>query len=133
MQKLSKIVAVLGVLGMLLSEAAYAEAIHVDLGETTFVLPFQKVNAIELYSFSQKKGFTGAETVLIERANFRFNFGAAPVLGTSKNVPFISLETRLSDKFFDISSNSLYFGLWLGKQSDQKNLTGGIAASIALW
>lgn len=131
--KLNKIVIALGFIGMLLTPAVYAQDVAFEFKGFKAMVPLKVVNAIQLYSFDEGKGYPAVETVLVEKKNFRLNLGAASVLGTSENVPFVSLETRLSDKFFDISNNDLYFGAWVGKQSDQKDGTWGLAASIQLW
>jgi len=130
MKKLLSVVALL----LAVAVSAKAEPLAFKLSENvTFIAPLQVVKAIQLYSFSDNKGYIGAETTLVQAKNFRFNFGAAPVLGTGENVPFLSIETRLSEKFFDISDNDMYFGIWAGKQSNKKSATVGIAASIQLW
>lgn len=121
------------VIGICLTPAAYAEPISVDLGGNTFILPLQVVQGTQLYSFEEGRGYPALETVLATRKNFRLTFGAASVLGTSANVPFVSLQTRLSERFFDISDNSLYFGVWVGRQSRPNETRYGISAGIPLW
>lgn len=121
-------------LGPILAPAAKAEPVSVKLTEeTTLVLPLQVVSVVQLYSPDLGKGFPALETVLASRKTWRLSAGAAPVLGTSENVPFVSLSTRLSPRFFDTSDNDLYFGAWAGKPSDQDSWTWGISASVALW
>lgn len=136
MKKINKVVFLM-LVGLALSAGprpAMAEPIAFETqGGTKFILPLQVVNGIQLYSFSDKKGYPGLEAVLVEQKNFRLNFGAAAVLGQSENVPFVSLETRLSEKFFQIDNNNLYFGVWVGQESHQKKATWGLAASIPLW
>lgn len=112
---------------------AYAESISTNLGGNTFVLPFQEVNATQLYSFEDGKGYPGLETVLARRGRYQLTFGAAPVLGTSVNVPFVALQHRLNPSIFDTSNNDLQFGLWAGKPSEGKSWTWGVKASTALW
>lgn len=111
----------------------WAEPVSVDIFGNTFVLPLKEVNGIQLYSPELGKGFPGIETTLVRRKTWRLTAGAAPVLGTTANVPFLSLATRLSPKFFDISNNDLYFGVWAGKPSDIDRAVFGISASVALW
>ena len=110
-----------------------AEPVSIDLGGNTFILPLQVVSGVQLYSFEEGRGYPALETVLIERKSFRFTFGAAAVLGTSANVPFVSLQTRLTEKFFDINDNNLYFGVWVGRQSRPNEVRYGISAGIPLW
>lgn len=108
---------------------------------TDFIVPFQKVKGTQLYSLQDKKGYPGVETVLAgwgakdAQGDWQgeLTFGAAPVLGTSNNVPFFGLQARLPAKFFDTSNNSLMFGAYLGRESGQKRATWGIKASISLW
>ncbi len=114
---------------------AYAEPISVQLSEkTTLVLPLQIVKATQLYDFKEGRGFPAMETVLLKRGDGELTFGAAPVLGSSVNVPFVGLQVKLSDVFFDTSDNDLRFGLWAGRRSDgDKHVLWGIKASVALW
>lgn len=120
---------------------AGSNPLSVNFGGTTFVLPFQKVSATQLYSSRDKKGYPGAETVLAAwgkkddagNQKTQLTFGAAPVLGTSQNVPFIGVQTRLSPKYFDTTNNSILFGVWVGKESNQKRSTYGVKASVPLW
>jgi hypothetical protein len=125
--------------GMVIPAFAATDPLAFNLGGTLFILPFQKVSATQLYSFDEGKGFPAAETVLVQRGKVQLTFGAAPVLGTSQNVPFVGLQTRLSEKFFDVTNNELLFGVWAGKVSgdekagrDAQNVWG-IKASIPLW
>ncbi len=112
----------------------YAEPVSLGLTEkTTAILPLQVVSGVQLYSPELGKGFPGLETVLIQRKSWRLSAGAAPVLGTSANVPFLSLSTRLSPRFFDTNDNDLYFGVWAGKPSDGKRTVFGVSASVPLW
>lgn len=115
-------------------QSAFSANVSFKITEkTTAVLPLQIVSGVQLYSPEEGKGYPGVETVLVERKTWRLAVGAAPVLGTSVNVPFASLSTRLSPKFFDISDNQLYFGAWAGKPSDGKKMIYGVCASIPLW
>lgn len=119
--------------------AAQAEPIAVDLGGNKFILPFQVVNGTQLYSFEEGKGFPGAETVLAVRGRYQLSFGAAPVIGTDVNVPFVAIQHRLNPAIFDTSDNELQFGVWAGKPS--RRLDGdkrpkwiwGIKASVPIW
>lgn len=138
----------LSVLAAGLSVTAFAatEPLSVDIGGTTFLLPFQKVSATQLYSLTDEKGYPGAQTTLAGwgKPNMdgdqktHLDFGAAPVLGDSHKVPFVSINTRLSEKFFDTSNNALYFGVWGGHRGDvkhRKRLVNeiGLNASAGLW
>ncbi len=127
-------------LGLLLGAGqAQAKPIAVQLGGNTFFLPFQVVNGTQLFSFEEGKGFPGAETVLAQRGRYQLTFGAAPVLGTDVNVPFLAIQHRLNPAFFDTSDNELQFGAWVGKPShrleqDKKpRLVWGIKASVPIW
>lgn len=108
---------------------------------TTWVLPLQKVQAVQLYSVSDKKGYPGAETVLAAWGSMdnygnrkaSLSFGASPVLGTSQNVPFASLKFRLPARLFDTTNNSIMFGAFVGKESNKPHATYGVSASIQLW
>ena len=129
MKRLSALLAVL-----LFSVPAFAEPVSFKLSEkTTLILPLQVVSGVQLYSPELGKGFPGAETVLIQRKTWRLAAGAAPVLNTGVNVPFLSISTRLSPKFFDVDDNDLYFGAWAGKPSNGKHVIFGLSASTALW
>ncbi len=121
------------VLALAAAQAVHAEPVAVNVGENTFVLPLQVVSGTQLYSPELGKGFPGLETVLAQRKTWRLSVGAAPVLGTSANVPFVSLSTRLSPRFFDTADNDLYFGAWAGWPSDRSKAVFGISASVALW
>jgi hypothetical protein len=113
---------------------AFAEPVSFKVTEnTTIILPLQVVQGVQLYCPELGKGFPGAETVLVTRKAWRLSAGAAPILGTEVNVPFVSLSTRLSPKFFDTSDNQLYFGVWAGKPSNKDRAVFGISASVALW
>jgi hypothetical protein len=112
----------------------YADPLSVKLSEkTTMILPLQIVSGVQLYSPEEGKGFPGVETVLLQRLTWRLSVGAAPILGTDVNVPFASVATKLSPKFFDTSNNDLYFGVWAGKPSNGKHVIFGVSASVALW
>jgi len=124
----------LALLVLLVPLAGYAEPVSVKLSEkTTLILPLQVVQGVQLYCPEEGKGFPGLETVLVERLTWRLSAGAAPILGTGVNVPFMSVATRLSPKFFDTTDNSLYFGVWAGKPSNGKHVIFGISASVSLW
>lgn len=114
---------------------AYAatDPLKVRVGATDFLLPLQKVSGTQLYSFRDKKGYPGLETVVVMRGTGQLTVGAAPVLGTSENVPFVGVQFRLPARFFDLSNNELMFGAWVGRESDQKRATWGIKATIPLW
>ena len=110
-----------------------AEPVSVNLGENTFILPLQVVQGVQLYSPELGKGFPGLETVLVKRGDIVLSAGAAPVLGTSVNVPFVALSTKLSPRFFDTSNNDLYFGVWAGRASNMDREIFGISCSVELW
>jgi hypothetical protein len=122
---------------MVLPGATFAATnpVSVNLGGTTFVLPLQKVQAVQLYSLNDKKGYPGVETVLASwrKDTIHVTAGAAPVLGTSKDVPFASLTFRLPSRFFDTSNNTIMFGGFIGKESGKPHATYGLSATIALW
>lgn len=118
---------------LMLGAVANAEPVSVRVGENTFVLPLQVVSGVQLYSPELGKGFPGLETVLAQRKTWRLSAGAAPVLGTGVNVPFVSVSTRLSPRFFDTADNALYFGGWAGWPSDKSRAVFGLSASVALW
>ncbi len=134
---MKRIAAVLAVLAFALpvfaEEPVIVGPIHFDVGSDTFIVPFKVVAGVQLYSPELGKGFPGLETVLARRKSWKLSVGAAPILGTSANVPFVSLSTRLSPRFFDISGNDLYFGAWAGKPSDGQHVIFGLSASTALW
>lgn len=111
----------------------YAEDIKFSAGGNDFILPFQQVQAVQLYSFDEGKGFPGAETVLVSRGRSHVSFGAAPVLGTNVNVPFLSVSTRLTERLFDTNDNELFFGAWVGRASKGKDTLWGISCSTKLW
>lgn len=119
----------------LLSMTAHAATLplSVDVFGTTFILPLQKVSAVQLYSFRDKKGYPALETVLASKWKWQLSAGAAVVLGESKNVPFASLKTRLSPRFFDTTNNEIFFGAWVGQESKTKRTTWGLSASVPLW
>lgn len=126
------IVMLLGIMAM--APVAKADPVAVKLSEeTTLIFPLQVVHGVQLYSPELGKGFPGLETVLAQRKTWRLSVGAAPILGTSENVPFLSVSTRLSPRFFDTADNELYFGAWAGKPSDKDRLVFGVSASVALW
>lgn len=101
--------------------------------DSIFLVPLRVVSGVQLYSPELGKGFPGLETVLAQRKTWRLGIGAAPILGTSEHVPFLSLSTRLSARFFDTGSNDLYFGAWVGKPSNVGHAIFGLNASTVLW
>lgn len=112
---------------------ARAEDVAFRLGENDFLIPFKQVSAVQLYSFEEGKGFPAVETVLAARKSWKVSVGAASVLGSGVNVPFVSVATRLSPRFFDIGDNDLYFGAWVGKPSRGERVLYGVSASTKLW
>lgn len=112
---------------------AATNPLSIQVGAHTFVLPLQKVSGTELYSFRDGKGFPALETVLYNYKKFQVTFGAAAVLGTTQNVPFLGAQFVLPTKFFDTTNNDLLFGAYAGKEHGKKGLTVGIKASKPLW
>ena len=112
---------------------AATKPISIQVGQHSFILPFQKVTATQLYSFRDGKGFPGLETVLYSYQKFQVTFGAAAVLGESKDVPFAGAQFTLPSALFDTGNNSLLFGVYAGKETGKKGLTVGIKASTPLW
>jgi hypothetical protein len=134
MQKARLMLLALFLFGPIFAPAAHATPVSVKLSEkTTLVLPLQITQGVQLYSPELGKGFPGLETVLVEHKTWRLSAGAAPILGTEANVPFVSVATRLSPKFFDTADNQIYFGAWAGKPSNGKHVIFGLSASIPLW
>ena len=131
----TKLIMVLMMLSASISAAAATNPVKVHVAGTDWILPLQKVQAVQLYSVTDKKGYPGVETVIASwnKDNAHLTLGAAPVLGTSQNVPFASLSFRLPSRFFDTSNNTLMFGAFIGKEADKPHATVGVAASIALW
>src|SRR3990167_5975275 len=109
------------------------KTVKVDTGFGSFYLPFQVVNGTQLYSFKDGRGYPGAETVLASCWRYQLTAGAAPVLGTDVNVPFVAIQHRLNPNIFDTSDNELQFGVWAGKPSVGKRWTLGVKASVPLW
>ncbi len=111
--------------------------------KTTVVVPFQVVNVTQLYSFDLGRGFPAAETPLFlfgSRERAQFTFGAAPKFETSSDMPFVGLQTRLSDRIFDTSDNEVFFGVYAGHREGEgvehpKRVFNdvGIKASVAFW
>ncbi len=143
MRKFIEISALLALAALACMGRAHAATspIQVNVLGTTFILPLQKVKATQLYSFRDKRGYPGAETVIAGWGStdaegdrkVELSFGAAPVLGTAENVPFVALQRKLPASHFDVANNSLMFGVWIGKESDKKRATYGVKASVALW
>lgn len=138
MQKNKLILIVLFALFVAVVQSAFAKPIAVQTDAGLFLLPFQVVNGTELYSFREGKGFTAAETVLWRKGRYQFTFGAAAVLGSDTNVPFIAIQHRLNPVIFDTSNNDLQFGVWVGRpsrrlDSDHPRTLWGIKASVPLW
>lgn len=102
-------------------------------GRNDFIVPLREVEATQLYSFKEGKGYPAVESVFARRKTWKLSVGAAAELGTGVNVPFLSVSTRLSDKFFDTGNNDLYFGAWVGKPSKGEKVLWGISASTKLW
>ena len=134
---------ILSVLFFVFCGSAFAATnpVSVNFAGTTWVLPLQKVQAVQLYSVNDKKGYVGAETIvaswgsadLYGNRKASLSLGAAPVLGSSQNVPFASLKLRLPSRFFDGSNNSIMWGVFVGKESNKPHASVGVAASIQLW
>ena len=112
---------------------ANADDVAFDFGFIRMNWPLKVVNATQLYDFEEGAGYPGVETVLFERKGFRLTGGSALTIGDSEAVPFGSIQTRLSDKFFDTSNNELWFGFFVGKRSSLENWSYGLNASIELW
>jgi hypothetical protein len=115
----------------------WAQAEPLKLGP--LLVPFQVMNGTELYSFREGKGFPAAETVLYMKGRYQLTLGAAAVLGTDVNVPFLGIQHRLNPNIFDTSDNDVQFGAWVGKASrrlpgdDRPEWLYGLKASIPLW
>lgn len=133
-------------LALILPAAAVAEPVQVKLSErTTLVLPLQLVRGTQLYAPKEGKGYPAVETVLATLksksdpavAAAQLTFGAAPELGTSNHVPFLGLQVRLPERFFDVSDNQIMFGVWVGRTSarveGKRRVLWGLQASIPLW
>jgi hypothetical protein len=127
-----KLLAIVG-LFIGLSSVASAETLKADFGSFSAILPLQVVDVIQLYEFSAGEGFTGAQTTLIASEAFHLNFGGATGYSKGTAFPFVSIDTRLTEKFFDTSDNELRFGAWIGRDFGAKENKWGVAASIALW
>lgn len=121
-----------------LAQSAFAKPIAIQTDVGLFLLPFQVVNGTELYSFQEGKGFAAAETVLWSKGRYQFTAGAAAVLGSDTNVPFVAIQHRLNPAVFDTSNNELQFGVWIGRpsrrlDSERPRTLWGLKASIPLW
>ena len=47
------------------SAFAATNPVSVNFAGTTWVLPLQKVQGVQLYSVNDKRGYTGAETIVL--------------------------------------------------------------------
>jgi hypothetical protein len=109
------------VLGALLaSKPAHAREGDIEFttpGGHTFKLPFQSVDATQLYSFREGRGFPGLQTVLYAspRKKFQASFGAAAELGESRAVPFAGAQWKLTERLFRVDDNRLMFGVAAAK------------------
>jgi hypothetical protein len=130
---MKKIRGMLILLSAVLGAAVHAEDVAVRLGESDFIIPLKQVDATQLYSFKEGKGYPAVESVLARRKTWKLSVGAAAELGKGVNVPFVSASTRLSPIFFDTGNNDLYFGLWVGNPSHGDKVIWGLSASTALW
>ncbi len=125
---------------------AASDPLRVRLAGTDWILPLQKTSVTQLYSFAEGTGYPAVETVLAGWGDIeadsghrqQLTAGAAAVLGTSHAVPFIGIQTRLSNKFFDTSNNALLFGVWAGHRDDVPHPKrvfneAGIKVSRPIW
>jgi hypothetical protein len=119
--------------GPIWAPAVKAEDVAFRLGENDFIVPLRQVEAVQLYSFGEGKGYPAVESVLARRSTWKVSVGAAAELGTGVNVPFLSAATRLTPRFFDTGNNDLYFGVWVGRPSKGDRVLWGVSASTALW
>lgn len=118
---------------MLLAVKTHGENLSLDFGGTTFILPLQVVNATQMYSMDEKRGFTGAETTVLTRGDFDLTLGAATGYGNGVSFPFVGAQIKLPSRFFDTSGNDLKFGAWVGKDYDSNKTLYGLKGSIPLW
>lgn len=116
-----------------IAPAVRAEDVIFRAGGADFIAPLRQVEAVQLYSFDQGKGYPAVESVLARRKTWKLSVGAASELGTGVNVPFLSVSTRLSPFFFNTEGNELYFGAWVGKPSNGEKVLYGLAATTRLW
>lgn len=133
MNKIKGLILSVFLAGPLMVPAVQAEDVAFRLGRNDFLVPFKQVDATQLYSFEEGKGFPAVQSILARRKTWQLSVGAAAVLGTGVNVPFVSVATRLSPRFFDTGNNDLYFGIWVGKPSSGGKALYGLSASTALW
>src|SRR5688572_10244768 len=81
-----------------------AEPLSLDFGGTTLILPLQSVNATQMYSLDEERGFTGAETTVLTKGDFDLTLGAATGYGNGISFPFIGAQIKLPSKYFlDVS------------------------------
>ena len=79
------------------------------------------------------RGFTGAQTVLLNRKKLELAFGGATGYSKGRNFPFVCLQTKLSPVFFATDDNDMKFGVFYGYESNGKLNHWGLSASLALW
>lgn len=127
-------------LGPIFAPAAHgATPLQVETAAGTFILPLQVAKVTELYSFKEGRGFPALETVLWTKGTWEATGGAAAVIGTDVNVPFLGVQKKLSARFFDTSNNDIRFGAWVGKPSQRLEPDAkarwiwGVKASVPLW
>jgi hypothetical protein len=137
---MKKLMAVLMVVMASSSAFAFENSLSFKAGNHAFTVPFKQLDVTQLYSFKEGKGFPALQTVVYDyKARAHVAFGAAPVIGSSNAVPFVSGQVLLSKGIFDPSVGPMWLGVWVGKQFksaalDQPEKTmWGINASVALW
>lgn len=129
MKKLMLLLALLMALG-----SAQAETVTFDIGKTSLVLPLQTVNVIQLYSWDEQLGFTGAETLLVKHGDLELTLGAATGYSNGVQFPFVGVQVPLPKSYFeDVNNAGLKFGVWYGRDFDERDDKWGIKGSIPLW
>ncbi len=123
-----------------LSVGAKADDVMFDFGVIKLNVPLKVVEVTELYDFNNKRGATGIATVLGTIGTSKVTLGGAISLEEGEQYPFLSWNTRLSPKFFDIADNELYFGAAVGHEFDIKENTDTrkrekycVQASLKFW
>lgn len=113
----------------LLASPAMGADLKVSVGALDLQVPFAQTEAVYLYDVLGKRGLVGAETIVAAIKGIEASVGVvtdadldgAPFLGVRRLVPSGVLR------------DSLYVGVWLGRDFRNDAYQAGIKASVALW
>lgn len=108
---------------------ARAGDLAVSVGALDLKLPFAQTEAVYLYDVLGKRGLVGGETIVAAIKGIEGSIGVvtdadldgAPFIGVRRLVPAGMLR------------DSLYLGIWCGRDFRRNEYQAGLKASVQLW